>query len=211
MRMKIKFCGLRRAEDIDYVNQCLPDYAGFVFAPSRRLVTGEEAGSLRRNLDPGIRAVGVFVNERVERIVETVITAGLDVVQLHGDESVEEILELRQLLKTQEIWKAVRTTDREALLAAGRLPVDKLLIDAFTPGLAGGTGMLADWDMVREVREALDMPFFLAGGLNLNNVMDAIETVQPFGIDLSSGIETSGFKDFDKMRQFVQKVRRNDQ
>lgn len=209
--MKIKFCGLRRAEDVDYVNQCLPDYAGFVFAPSRRRVTAEEAASLCRNLDPGIKTVGVFVNERVERIVETVITARLEVVQLHGDESVEEIMALRHLLPTQEIWKAVRTTDREALLAAGRLPVDKLLIDAFTPGLAGGTGVLADWYMVRQVREALDLPFFLAGGLNLNNVVEAIETVQPFGIDLSSGIETSGVKDFDKMMRFVQKVRRNDQ
>jgi phosphoribosylanthranilate isomerase len=209
--VKIKFCGLRRAEDVDYVNQCLPDYAGFVFAPSRRRVTAEEAASLCRNLDPGIKTVGVFVNERVERIVETVITARLEVVQLHGDESVEEIMALRHLLPTQEIWKAVRTTDREALLAAGRLPVDKLLIDAFTPGLAGGTGVLADWYMVRQVREALDLPFFLAGGLNLNNVVEAIETVQPFGIDLSSGIETSGVKDFDKMMRFVQKVRRNDQ
>ncbi|SCZ76567.1 phosphoribosylanthranilate isomerase [Acidaminobacter hydrogenoformans] len=212
--MKIKFCGLRRPEDIEYANQTRPDYVGFVFAKSKRQVSPELAGQLAAGLAAGIKKVGVFVNAPLEEILEAVRQAGLDVVQLHGDEGPEEIRAVREALeaggleagtigKKPEVWKAVRTTDPLVLLAADGLEVDLLLLDAFTPGMAGGTGVVADWDMIRSVKAQLTKPFFLAGGLNAGNIEEAVRAVEPFGIDLSSGIETEGFKDLGKMEDIV--------
>jgi phosphoribosylanthranilate isomerase len=212
--MKIKFCGLRRPEDIEYANQTRPDYIGFVFAKSKRQVSPEQAGRLAAGLAEGIKKVGVFVNAPLEDILEAVRQAGLDVVQLHGEEGPEEIRAVREALeaggldagtigKAPEVWKAVRTTDPAVLLAADGLAVDRLLLDAFTPGMAGGTGVVADWDMIRSVREQLTKPFFLAGGLNAGNIEEAVQSVGPFGIDLSSGIETEGFKDLRKMEEII--------
>ena len=215
--MKIKFCGLRRPEDIEYANQTRPDYIGFVFAKSKRQVSPELAGQLAAGLAEGIKKVGVFVNAPLEEILEAVRQAGLDVVQLHGDEGPEDIRAVRKALealgaggleaetigKQPEIWKAVRTTDPAVLLAADGLAVDRLLLDAFTPGMAGGTGVVADWDMIRDVKAQLTKPFFLAGGLNAGNIEEAVRAVGPFGIDLSSGIETEGFKDLGKMEEIA--------
>ncbi len=212
--MKIKFCGLRRPEDIEYANQTWPDYIGFVFAKSKRQVSPEQAGRLAAGLAEGIKKVGVFVNAPLEDILEAVRQAGLDVVQLHGEEGPEEIRAVREALeaggldagtigRAPEVWKAVRTTDPAVLLAADGLAVDRLLLDAFTPGMAGGTGVVSDWDMIRSVREQLTKPFFLAGGLNAGNIEEAVQAVGPFGIDLSSGIETEGFKDLRKMEEII--------
>lgn len=213
----VKFCGIRRMEDVMYVNHCKPDYAGFVFAPSRRRVTPEEAKNLCDKLEEGIKTVGVFVNEMPNRIIETVYTTGLDVIQLHGDETEADIFALRASLKTQEIWKAVRTKDLETLKNTSKLTADKLLVDAYTPVMAGGTGAIANWNLVRETMLPKDFgagtlngkPFFLAGGLNLNNLQNAIEMLNPYGVDLSSGIETEGNKDLKKMMQFMEKIRGN--
>jgi phosphoribosylanthranilate isomerase len=206
--VKIKFCGLRRTQDIEFANQTAPEYVGFVFAPSRRQVSPEEAGQLALKLNPGILKVGVFVNETMERVLEAVQAAGLEVVQLHGEEDLDFILALRQRLGEQEIWKAVRTSDKMVLLAADQLPADKLLLDAFTPGMAGGTGVTADWDLIRSAQAQLTKPYFLAGGLNLVNIPEALKVLEPYGIDLSSGIETAGVKDLDKMMAIVKQVRR---
>ena len=209
--MKIKFCGLRRPEDIEYANGTRPDYIGFVFAKSKRQVSPEQAGALAAGLEAGILKAGVFVNAPVDEILNTVRLAGLDVVQLHGDEGRSEIEALKQGLKEiegttgkrVEVWKAVRTTETQTLLAADELAVDKLLLDAFTPGAVGGTGVVADWKMIRAVRGQLTKPFFLAGGLNAENLEEAVSVVAPFGIDLSSGIETEGFKDLKKMESIA--------
>lgn len=216
--MKIKFCGLRRPEDIEYANQTRPDYIGFVFAKSKRQVSPELAGQLAAGLSEGMEKVGVFVNASVEEILEAVRLAGLDVVQLHGDEGPEEIRSIRAALaerkfgagvdsgtigRRPEIWKAVRTTDAAVLLAADGLEVDRLLLDAFTPGMAGGTGVVADWNMIRGIKERLTKPFFLAGGLNAGNLEEAVKAIEPYGIDLSSGIETDGFKDLSKMEEII--------
>ena len=215
--MKIKFCGLRRPEDIEYANQTRPDYIGFVFAKSKRQVSPELAGQLGLRLMEGIKRVGVFVNAPLEEIFEAVRQAKLDVVQLHGDEGPEEIRAVREMLvgvgtgtigRIPEIWKAVRTTDAAVLLAADGLDVDRLLLDAFTPGMAGGTGVVADWNMIRGVKGQLTKPFFLAGGLNAGNLEEAIRAVEPYGIDLSSGIETDGFKDLAKMEGIIEIIER---
>jgi len=218
--MKIKFCGLRRPEDIEYANQTRPDYIGFVFAKSKRQVSPELAGQLATGLSEGMKKVGVFVNAPLEEIIEAVRLAGLDVVQLHGDEGPEVIRNLRLALagmvegsgldfvtkshgRCPEIWKAVRTTDAAVLLAADSLEVDRLLLDAFTPGMAGGTGVVADWNMIRRVKGQLTKPFFLAGGLNAGNLEEAVRAIEPYGIDLSSGIETDGYKDLSKMEEII--------
>jgi len=215
--MKIKFCGLRRPEDIEYANQTRPDYIGFVFAKSKRQVSPELAGQLGLGLAEGMKKVGVFVNAPLEEILEAVRLAKLDVVQLHGDEGPEEIRAVKEALsgvcsgtigKCPEIWKAVRTTDAAVLLAADGLEVDRLLLDAFTPGMAGGTGVVADWNMIRGVKEQLAKPFFLAGGLNTGNLEEAMRAVEPYGIDLSSGIETDGFKDLSKMEGIIEIIER---
>lgn len=212
--MKIKFCGLRRPEDIEYANATRPDYIGFVFAKSKRQVSPEQAGVLAAGLEAGILKAGVFVNAAVEEILAAVSAAGLDVVQLHGDEGPEEIEALKHGLKEIEgttgkrieVWKAVRTTEPQTLLAADGLAVDKLLLDAFTPGAAGGTGVVADWKMIRAVQGQLTKPFFLAGGLNAGNLEEAVRAVAPFGIDLSSGIETEDFKDLTKMEAIMARM-----
>lgn len=215
--MKIKFCGLRRPEDIEYANQTRPDYIGFVFAKSKRQVSPELAGQLGLGLAEGMKKVGVFVNASLEEILEAVRLAKLDVVQLHGDEGPEEIRAVKEALvgvstgtigKIPEIWKAVRTTDAAVLLAADGLEVDRLLLDAFTPGMAGGTGVVADWNMIRGVKGQLTKPFFLAGGLNAGNLEEAVYAVAPYGIDLSSGIETDGFKDLSKMEAIIKIIER---
>lgn len=215
--MKIKFCGLRRPEDIEYANQTRPDYIGFVFAKSKRQVSPELAGKLGLGLAEGIKKVGVFVNAPLEDILEAVRLAKLDVVQLHGDEGPEEIRAVKEMLvgvgsgtigRVPEIWKAVRTTDAAVLLAADGLEVDRLLLDAFTPGMAGGTGVVADWNMIRSVKGQLAKPFFLAGGLNAENLEEAMRAVEPYGIDLSSGIETDGFKDLSKMEGIIEIIER---
>jgi phosphoribosylanthranilate isomerase len=215
--MKIKFCGLRRPEDIEYANQTRPDYIGFVFAKSKRQVSPELAGQLVVGLKEGMKKVGVFVNAPLEEILEAVRLAKLDVVQLHGDEGPVEIQAVKDALvgvgtgtigRIPEIWKAVRTTDAAVLLAADGLEVDRLLLDAFTPGMAGGTGVVADWNMIRGVKGQLTKPFFLAGGLNAGNLEEAVYAVEPYGIDLSSGIETDGFKDLSKMEAIIEIIER---
>lgn len=206
---KIKICGLRRAEDIAAVNACLPDYAGFVFAPGRRRVTVPEAARLRKWLDARIAAVGVFVDASADEVGAAVGAASLHAVQLHGTEDADYVAALRRLLpRGCEIWKAVRMRGAASagaeIAAACASGVDRLLLDAFSPAAAGGTGERFDWALLR--RCAVGLPFFLAGGLSAGNANEAL-ACRPFGLDVSSGVETDGAKDAKKMIAFVQAVR----
>lgn len=201
----VKFCGIRRGEDIAFVNETRPDFIGFVFAQSRRQVTAGQAASLSRELDAGIQTVGVFVNEPADSLCETVRTARLDVVQLHGDETAETIHTLRERLPQTAIWKAVRVRDAAGLAQADALPVDALLLDSFVPGSYGGSGQTANWALIAQT--TLQTPFFLAGGLCAENLPEALAAVHPVGIDLSGGIETQGCKDLAKMRAVMQVIR----
>ncbi|HEU23654.1 MAG: N-(5'-phosphoribosyl)anthranilate isomerase [Mesoaciditoga sp.] len=200
--VKIKFCGLRRIEDIRYVNILDIDYAGFVFSKSKRIVNKDQARMLIENLDPEIKRVGVFVNEEINFVTDVAKSLYLDVVQLHGEETDEYIDSLKSLLNI-EVWKAIRIRINEDI----RIPekADKILLDTFVVGLPGGSGIPFDWNSVSNMN--LNKPFFLAGGLNYLNVERAIEILKPYGVDVSSGIETDGYKDFEKMRLFVEKVR----
>ncbi len=204
MSIQVKFCGMRRQEDISYANECQPDYIGLVFAESRRQVTAEQAIRLLKRLDPQILSVGVFVNEPLDQILRIQEKAGLSVLQLHGDEDRRYICELRRRCPAS-VWKAVRVREVQDIKRAESLEVDALLLDSFTSGAYGGTGQTADWTEIQKAN--ISKRFFLAGGLREGNLADAIQTVHPFGVDLSGGIENDGMKDLAKMKAVIEIVR----
>lgn len=199
---KIKICGLSRAVDIDMVNIFLPDYVGFVFAESRRKVTDSVAYELRQKLNPAILPVGVFVNEEMDRIVRLCKEKTIELIQLHGEEDEAYIKELKERV-TNPIIKAVRVKNVEDIHKAAQLPTDFLLLDTYVEGQQGGSGKTFEWSLIK----GLDCPYFLAGGLHPKNVLAAIAEGKPYAVDVSSGVETDGFKDKDKIIEFISKVR----
>ena len=197
---KIKICGLRRIEDIDAVNHALPDYIGFVFASSKRRVGIKTAAMLKEKLDPRIKAVGVFVNETISVISEIVQNGIIDLIQLHGDEDDDYIKRLKEVcscpvIKSVSIGAALPVLPKEA---------DYLLFDRASDQ-RGGTGETFDWRILANYR---GIPCFLAGGLASENVSEALDQLLPLCVDVSSGVETGGFKDPEKINEFVQLVRR---
>lgn len=203
MSTKVKICGLRREEDILLANDCKPDYIGFVFAKSKRQVSGETAAKLKQLLNSDIQAVGVFVNASIEEIAELCEKHIIDVVQLHGDEDQDYILELKKYVKNP-IVKAVRVKNTEQILEAENLPCDMLLLDTYTKGQYGGSGTTFDYELIPKLRK----PYFLAGGLTIENVTQAIMRCKPYAVDISSGVETDGWKDAEKVRTLIEKVRK---
>lgn len=196
---KIKLCGLTRLCDIEAVNFCKPDYIGFVFAPkSRRYVSPEKAAELKKHLSSDISAVGVFVNEEINLIADLLNSGIIDVAQLHGSEDESYIKKLR-LLTDKPIIKAFRIDSEQDIFAADSCSADYVLLDSGN----GGTGTVFDWRLLQNLKR----PYFLAGGLNNENCRPAVETLHPFAVDVSSGIETDGLKNKDKMYSFVQTIR----
>ena len=194
---KIKFCGLRRPCDIEAANELGVDYAGFVFAEkSRRFVSKEQAAALKALLSPKIKAVGVFVDEKAEKIAELCKEGIIDAVQLHGNESEDHIKSLRALTHVPVI-RAFRISGEEDMKEAVRSSADIILLDS-----GAGTGTVFDWKLLR----GMERPFFLAGGLDPFNVSEAVRALHPFGVDVSSGIETEGFKDINRMKAFKEAV-----
>jgi phosphoribosylanthranilate isomerase len=203
--VKIKLCGVKRPEDVAFMNEFQPDYVGFVFAGEKHRVSPETASELAALLDGKIGRVGVFVNEPPESIARTVRLVKLDVVQLHGDEGAACVAALRALLPGVTVWKGVRVRDETSIPAALGLGADLLLLDSFSRSEYGGTGKTADFGLIR--RAHLQVPFFLAGGLNETNLRSAVREVSPFGVDLSSGIETGGLKDRRKIERVMRILR----
>ena len=202
---QIKICGLTRPEDIEAVNRCKPDYIGFVFAEgSRRRVTRDQAARLKEALNPGIKAVGVFVNQPVEEIAALCGDGIIDMVQLHGDEDEGYLLALKTKI-TAPVIRAVRVQSPAQLLNADRLPCEMLLLDAFDKNAYGGTGKSFDYSLI----PALKHSFFLAGGLNAGNVLDAIAALNPACVDVSGGVETEGIKDPKKIEEMIRLVRQD--
>jgi phosphoribosylanthranilate isomerase len=198
---KIKICGLSRPEDIGYANACMPDYAGFVFAPSRRRVSAEAALNLKTRLDPRILAVGVFVNDTPENIHDIVTRGIINLVQLHGDEDDEYVRAVKWMTGVPVI-KAIRIGAGADIIPEDS-SADYLLFDAESDKARGGTGKSFDWRLVAHVKR----PFFLAGGLNPANIKDALRVVRPYCFDVSSGAETDGRKDYSKMLTICDAVR----
>lgn len=199
---KIKICGLRREEDIAYANEALPDFAGFVFAQSRRQITKEQAAKLRGLLKPEITAVGVFVKEAVETVAQLLNEGIIDMAQLHGDETEDYVKRLKELTGNAPIIKVVRVASAEDVAKGGETAADYLLFDTYSVKEYGGTGSTFDWSLLRDVQK----PFFLAGGINAQNVAEAINQVKPFAVDVSSAVEVDGWKDEKKIRDIVARV-----
>ena len=208
---KIKMCGISKVETIPDIVDAKPDYMGLVFAPSKRQVTVEQAKTLVEELhkqyavwynSETIKTVGVFVNETVENLLKIAEEVKLDVIQLHGDED-ESFIQILKEQSNVEVWKAVQVrsaADAEKWIDSS---ADMLLFDAYHKDERGGTGEVFDWSSLDE----FERPFMLAGGIDSTNVARAIRTVRPYGIDISSGIETNGVKDNEKMKAFTNIVR----
>lgn len=200
--MKIKLCGLTRPCDIEAVNELQPDYIGFVFAKkSRRYVSPEKAEELKAMLAPGIQAVGVFVNEEPEQIAALFEAGTIDVAQLHGQENETEIRRLRELTD-HPLIQAFRIDTEQDVERANASTADYVLLDSG----AGGTGTVFDWDLLQAIRR----PYFLAGGLDTENLGTVKAKLNPYGVDVSSGIENGGYKDKEKMTAFVAAARKED-
>lgn len=198
---KVKFCGMTRENDIAYINILHPDLIGFVFAKkSRRYISPENAFFLRQKLLPDITPVGVFVNEEPEKIADYVKRGIIGAAQLHGQEDETYIERLRHL-SSAPIIQAFCIRTSEDLATAVQSSADYILLDA-----GAGDGKTFDWSLLSEVKR----PYFLAGGLSPENVKDAIMLLHPYGVDVSSGIETDGFKDKDKMTDFINTVRKGE-
>lgn len=216
--IKIKICGIKRIEEAKYLNMLKPDYAGFVFANSKRNVTIQQAEILRDRLDKSIKCVGVFVNEEIQNVINIAKYVRLDVIQLHGNESNEYIDELKILCKSSlmertEIWKAlgIMNNSKENLTNLIDLSsADGVLVDSICKNTFGGTGKTFDWNIAKDaVQKCTGKNIILAGGLSSNNVRNAANLVKPFAVDVSSGVEENGIKSFKKIEQFILKVREN--
>ncbi len=197
--MKIKICGLTRECDIDYVNEACPDYMGFVFAESRRQISPECAGFLKSRLIPSILAVGVFVNADIDFILKLAEDKVIDLIQLHGNEDCDYIGKLKKLMDLP-IIKAVKVEKEVDIVRANRIDADFLLFDNGN----GGTGKSFDWNLLKT---QIAKPFFLAGGLHTGNIEDAIKATNPFAVDVSSGVESNGFKDRNKIIEMIGRIR----
>ena len=195
---KIKLCGLTRKQDIHTANKLKPDYIGFVFAKkSRRYLPLEKAAELKKILNPEIKAVGVFVNEEPSAAAKIAQQNIIDVIQLHGDEDEEYIDTLRRLTDAPVI-QAFKIRSKEDIQAAEKSSADCVLLDG-----GAGDGKPFDWDIIKNIKKT----YFLAGGLDAKNAADAIKALRPYALDVSSGIETDGKKDTEKMAAFVAAVR----
>ena len=208
---KIKICGLSRREDIESVNMVSPDYIGFImgFPKSHRNITIERAKTLRAGLKEGIQVVGVFVDAEISMIVDACAQKVIDVIQLHGREDIRYIERLKAVLASVEVQakiiKAIQVKSKEDLTLIKEVPADMILLDA---GM--GDGKLFSQEQMGLLK-SVNRDYFLAGGLNPENVSELLESLHPFGVDVSSGVETEKKKDRKKIRRFVQNVRDYDE
>ncbi len=208
---KIKICGIYKQEDLIFFNglnsSLLPDYLGFImnFPKSHRNIGGfglESARNFLNNVNQDIKRVGVFVNASLQEIAD--YADCLEVIQLHGQESQDYIKTLKALYPQKEIWQAVKVQSLADVQEAEKSVAHHLLLDN-----GYGTGKCFDWNILQEADTASN--FFLAGGLNPDNVVEAVEKYQPYGVDVSSGVETDKVKDFDKILRFIERIKNIDE
>ena len=198
--VKIKICGIRRLEDVKIVNKYKPDYIGFVFADSKRKVSHDLAKKLRENLDSDIIPVGVFVDSSLDEILKIFDEGTIDIAQLHGSESEEFICELKEKSNGElKIIKAIEMSEDVDLKEYENSHSDYLLLDS-----GKGSGKTFDWKLIGN---DLKKDFFLAGGLSSSNVKEAIDEFKPYAVDLSSSLETNGFKDENKIRKIMEVIK----
>ena len=198
-KTKIKICGLKCPEDIAYVNEAKPDYCGFIieFPKSSRNVTGDQVRIFIAELDKNIIPVGVFVNAAPERVEELLLDGTIRIAQLHGQEDDDYIRRIQKNTGSQVI-KAFSVKAVQDIELALKSPADYILLDQG----GGGTGQTFDWSLIPEIKR----PFFLAGGLGADNLEQAVDTIRPYAVDLSSSVETDGVKDRSKILEAVSLV-----
>lgn len=197
----IKLCGMRRREDIRIINEFLPDHMGMILTYGfKRTVDIDTAKLLADMTDSRIKKVGVFVNEPADNVKRIAELLSLDVIQLHGDEDRAYIRSLDGICK---VWKAVRVQSAEDIYRGEELGCDMLLLDSFVKGAAGGTGITADWDIIKNAH--ISLPYFLAGGIGEHNISKALEICP--NVDLSGSVETDGVKDREKIRRVTELYR----
>ncbi|MER2081045.1 MAG: phosphoribosylanthranilate isomerase [Ruminococcus sp.] len=199
---RIKLCGLSRMEDIVAANRLKPDYIGLVFAAkSKRRVSQLKAAELKSKLDPKIKAVGVFLDDDLDAVAAMMNLGIVDVVQLHGREDAEYLKKLRTITD-KPIIKAFVINSAEDVKRAEECDADYILLDG-----GKGSGKVFDWSLLKDIKR----PYFLAGGLNPGNAEAAVSRLHPFAVDVSTGIETDGVKDAEKMAAFVAAVRKGEE
>lgn len=197
--VKIKICGLKRFEDIEMANKYGPDYIGFVFADSKRKISHELAAKLKEKLNDNIISVGVFVDADINEIISLFNKGTIEIAQLHGSESEEYMIELNEKTNNNiKIIKAIEITQEINLSEYDNSCADYLLLDS-----GKGSGKTFDWELIKDT---IDKDFFLAGGLNKSNVKDAILKFKPYAIDLSSALETDGYKDELKIKEIMEAI-----
>ncbi|MDR3071855.1 MAG: phosphoribosylanthranilate isomerase [Endomicrobium sp.] len=197
---KIKICGLKREEDIDFVNIAKPDYIGFVFAGTKRKIDFNTAEKFKSLLSKEIQAVGVFVNENIADIANLCKYSVIDLIQLHGEEDEFYISKLKEKVK-QSVIKVVKIS-RETVCNVDT-KADFVLFDTYTNFEYGGSGKIFNWNLIKEFKK----PFFVAGGLNKDNIEKVLAELNPYCVDLSSGVEMNGVKDLSKIREITQIIR----
>ncbi|MGN0143343.1 MAG: phosphoribosylanthranilate isomerase [Clostridium sp.] len=224
--MKIKICGITRRDEIEYVNELKPDYIGFLFAESKRQITADNAEELRKLLSPEIKSVGVFKDNSLEEIVQVLQTAHIDIIQLHGNESIDFIKDLKRRINSGiEIWKALSIKNKSLLEKyvsyyqddEYKFILDNLLIDGSNPG-SGETYSLSELKEILEDKKIVfkkDFKFILAGGITPENALSRISEVNPWGIDVSSGVEETDEnnirkKSYIKIKNLIDEVRKSE-
>lgn len=206
--MEIKICGITSLEEIIYINKLKPEYVGLVFTKSKREISKEKAQILTKLLDKEIRVVGVFRNNSLNEIKNIIEEVKLDVIQIHGIEDKNFIKELRKSIREEiKIWKGVSIQSEDDLKRIINLEVDNIILDGGNPG----SGEIFNWELIK--KNELRGNFFLAGGVNIGNIDEIVKNIKPYGVDVSSGVESldklgNRKKDFYKMKNLIEKVRK---
>lgn len=203
--VKVKICGIKTLQDVEFVNRQKPDFTGFVFySLSKRYVSLITARSLKAKLNKKIKSIGVFVNAPPEEIAAAAELGIINMVQLHGDETNAYIAELRKIC-TLPIIKAVRVREEADIKKAAFYNCEYFLFDTYSTASYGGTGRQFDTQLLKGVK--INKPYFLAGGLNAGNVRSALKGLKPYAVDVSGGVETGGGKDEIKIKNFIKQVK----
>ena len=203
--VKVKICGIKTLQDVEFVNRQKPDFTGFVFySLSNRYVSLITARSLKAKQNKKIKSIGVFVNAPPEEIAAAAELGIINIVQLHGDETNAYIAELRKIC-TLPIIKAVRVREEADIKKAAFYNCDYFLFDTYSTASYGGTGRQFDTQLLKGVK--INKPYFLAGGLNAGNVRSALKGLKPYAVDVSGGVESGGSKDEIKIKNFIKQVK----
>lgn len=200
----IKICGIRDINTAEVAVNLGADFLGFVFAESKRKVTIAEAKDIIKCIPSSVAKVGVFVDESIEVLEYTALECGLDYIQLHGKESHEFCKRLKV-----PVVKSFSIKDKKDLYSISKYDVSAYLVDSKSEKYAGGNGVTFDWELLNDIDESIRKKLILAGGLNSDNVLEAIKKVRPFAVDVSSGVETEGKKDLFKIEKFIKLIKKS--